>query len=80
MSLHDALQNHIKDLQDLLNEPNERDLLDKAREKWQEHDLRYAVLEQFAADEKFAKPAGPFSPEPSSGGEDNKPVRKSAKI
>ncbi|EDN71092.1 hypothetical protein BGP_3433 [Beggiatoa sp. PS] len=74
MSLHDALQNHLKDLQELLNEPNERSLLDKAREKWQEHDLRYAVLEQLAADEKFSKPPDP--PDPESGkGNENKPVK-----
>ncbi len=75
MSLHNNIQSYIKDLQDLLNQPNAQALLDKAGEKWEEHDLRYAVLEQLAATEKFDKPAGGPDPESGQNGDQNKSVK-----
>ena len=80
MSLHDDIQNHINDLQKLLNETTEPALIKKARELWGKEDYRFKVLKQFVASsgDRFAKPADPPAPEPS-GGQDNKPVQKSAK-
>jgi len=64
MSLHDAIQNHINDLQKLLNETTEQALIDKARELWGQDDSRYEVLEQFVkSSSKFNKQAKPAEPE-----------------
>jgi hypothetical protein len=75
MSLHNAIQNYINDLQDLLNETTEQALIDKARELWGQDDVRYEVLEQFVeSPSKFNKPPKPPAPE-SGQGNDNKPVK-----
>jgi hypothetical protein len=75
MSVHNAIQNYIHDLQDLLKETNEQALIDKARELWGQDDARYEVLEQFVeSPSKFNKPAKPAEPEPSNTSE-NKPVK-----
>jgi hypothetical protein len=78
MSLHDEIQNHINELQDLLKETNEETLLDKAREQWGEDDSRYEVLEQFVespSSSRFRKPPDPPAPEPGQDGGSNKPVK-----
>jgi hypothetical protein len=81
MSLHDDIQSHINELQDLLKETNEDMLLDKAREQWGEDDSRYEVLEQFVespSSSKFSKPAAPPAPESGSNNDSsvqNKPVK-----
>lgn len=46
MSLHDAIENYIHELQNLLQETDKGTLLDKAAELWGEDDFRYGVLEQ----------------------------------
>jgi len=80
MSLHDEIQIHINDLQNLLKETNEETLLDKAREQWREDDPRYEVLEQFVespSSSRFNKQAKPPAPESGSGNDSslqNKPV------
>ena len=80
MSLHDEIQIHINELQNLLQETNEETLLDKAREQWGEDDSRYEVLEQFvkspsSSKSKFNKQAKPMGSEPKpSQTEENKPV------
>jgi len=76
MSLHDKIQSHINELQDLLLETDEQKLLDKAYSKWREDDSRYEVLEQFVespSSSRFSKPADP--PAPESPGGQNKPVK-----
>ncbi len=82
MSLHDDIQIHINELQDLLKETNEDTLLDKAREQWGEDDSRYEVLEQFVkspspSSSRFNKQAKPLAPEPGQdgGSVQNKPVK-----
>ncbi len=47
MNLHNEIQIHINELQDLLTETDEQKLLNKARKQWGEDDSRYEVLEQF---------------------------------
>jgi hypothetical protein len=87
MSLHDDIQSHINELQELLKETNEDTLLDKAREQWGEDDSRYEVLEQFVESpsssrfskqakpplDRFDKPAAP--PAPESGSQDGGSVQ-----
>jgi len=76
MSIHDDIQSHINELQELLQETDEETLLDKAREQWGEDDSRYEVLEQFVespSSSRFSKPADP--PAPESPGGQNKPIK-----
>jgi hypothetical protein len=81
MSLHDEIQNHINELQDLLKESNEETLLDKARQQWGEEDSRYEVLEQFVESppsSRFSTRAKPAESEPSGeegGSVQNKPIK-----
>lgn len=77
MNLHNEIQNHISELQDLLTETDEQKLLNKARKQWGEDDSRYEVLEQFVTTSSsrgvsksvksplhsFDKPAGGPNPE-----------------
>jgi len=80
MSLHDEIQSHINELQDLLKETNEDTLLKKARKQWGENNSRYEVLEQFvesSSSSRFNKPAKPLAPESGQdgGSVQNKPVK-----
>lgn len=72
MTLHHALTNYIKELQDLLSEPDEQALLDQAEKRWTALDYRYQVLLKFVepltAPQKFGKPAPAPKPETGTGG------------
>jgi len=76
MSLHDDIQNHINDLQKLLNETTEQALIKKARELWGKEDYRFKVLKQFVASsgDRFSQSADPadIKPDHDLG---NKPVK-----
>ena len=78
MSLHDDIQSHINELQELLKETDEDALLDKARKQWGEDDSRYEVLEKFVespSSSRFTKRADPPDIKPDAdGGGQNKPI------
>ena len=73
MSLHDDIQSHINELQELLLETDEQKLLDKAYNKWGEDDSRYEVLEKFVespSSSRFSERADKpdIKPDPDDGG------------